>query len=318
MAYLVTGGMGYIGSHIVRHLLNAANEVICLDPAGVTPVAREVIGEENLDKVKIVQGDVSDTVQLFDVILEYGIDLIIHTAYLMGSRCELQPASALRVNCTGMINVLEAARLFGLKRVVWTSAIKAVGCLRDLYREPVRDNDAIYMPDSMYGATKALNEFMAKLYFKRFGVDSIGLRLPHTFGVGKWEGVIGEFAEFNRKAALNIPVTIRDPDFVTSYIYVEDAADVHVKACDVPTTKTRVFNVREGEYTNRQLVETICKINPEAQVTLVEGTHEAYRAPTMDTTALRAELGWQPKYSLEEALREIFNYFRQREGMPLL
>ena len=318
MSYLVIGGMGYIGCRVVRDLLKAGKEVVCLDLTGVTPEAREVIGEENLDKVKIVPGDVSDTMQLFRVVREHGIDLIIHLAFSMGPTRELQPAHDLRVNCGGMSNVLEAAHLFGLKRVVWTSAAKAFGRVRDLYREPIADDDAIYMPDSIYSATKILNEYMAKHYFEKFGVDSIGLRLPRVFGYSKWTGAPGVFTPILKKAALNIPVTITEPDFATSYVYVEDAANVHVKACEVPTTRTRVFNVKEGEYSNRQLVEIIRQVNPAAQVSLADETSEDYRTATMDTTGLRTELGWQPEYSLKEALREIFNYFRQQEGMPPL
>lgn len=327
MAYLVTGGMGYIGSRIVRDLMNSGKEVVCLDSAGITPLATEVISKEGLEKVKIITGDVSNTVPFFRVIREHGIDLIIHTAYIMTRRSNLEPEYALRVNCMGMINVLEAVRLFGLKRVVWTSAMAAVGRVRDLYREPIGDDDAIYMPDSMYGATKALNEYMVKLYFEKSGVDSIALRLPRVIGVpfdiSQPQGVVGKFSEFSRKAALNIPVTIKGPDFVTSYIYVDDVADAHVKACDVPTTKTRVFNACEGEYSNQQLVDTIRKVNPETQVRLEEGISSLtrpvdHRVPTMDTTGIRTELGWQPKHSLEEALRKIFNYFRQQARMALL
>ena len=61
MAYLVTGGMGYIGCRVVRDLLDEGKEFVCFDPAGITPLAREIIGE-NLDRVKIVRGDVGDTV----------------------------------------------------------------------------------------------------------------------------------------------------------------------------------------------------------------------------------------------------------------
>jgi UDP-glucose 4-epimerase len=322
MAYLVTGGMGYIGSRVVRDLLNAGKEVVCLDPAGVTSEAREVISEQNLGKAKLVKGDVSDAIQVFRIVGENNIDMIIHHAFAMGLADygrevvgDLQLANILRINCMGMINMLEAAHLFNVKRVVWTSAVAALGLrIGDFHKEPIGD-DAIFMPDSMYGGTKLLNEVMAKLYFDRHGVDSIGLRIARTFG---YSNLKIPFTEFNRKVALNIPVTMADPDYSNSYIYVEDCADAHVKACEVPTTKTRVFNLREGEYTNRQLLETIRKVNPDAKVSLVEGVSDGIRVPRLDTPGLRDELRWRPKYTLEGALKEIYNYWRRKEGMPLL
>ncbi|MFC1981569.1 NAD-dependent epimerase/dehydratase family protein [Chloroflexota bacterium] len=321
MAYLVTGGTGYLGSYVVRDLLNEGKEVVCLQRSGVTPVAREIIGEDNIDRIKIVQGDVSNIVQLFDVIREYGIDLIVHIAYAMPPLTELKPAYAFGVNCGGMNNVLEAARLFGLKRVVWPSSAHVFGRIHEFYKKPVGDDDGIYMPNSMYGATKALNELMAKLYFDKFGTDSICFRLGLIYGIGRWHGVLGVFTELLRKAALNITVMIGEPDLIKSYLYIEDAADVIVKACDVPTTKKRVFNVIEGQYTNRQLLETIRKINPDSRVTL--GKKQASKdvflqPPKVTAIGVQAELGWQPKYSLEDGLRKVFNYFRQNEGMPLL
>lgn len=322
MAYLVTGGMGYIGSRVVRDLLNAGRKVVCLDPAGITAESREVIGEQNLGRVKLVKGDVSDTIQFFRLVQENSIEMIIHHAYAMGLADhhrgmvgEAQLGYALRVNCMGMINVLEAAHLFGVKRVVWTSAVLALGLrIGDFYKEPIGD-DALFMPDTMYGGTKLLNEVMAKLYFEKFGVDSIGFRIARTFG---HSNLTMPFTEFNRKVALNIPVTMADPDYFNSYIYVEDCADAHVKACEVPTTKTRVFNLREGEYNNRQLLEAIRKVNPEAKVSLVEGVSDGLRVPRLDASGLRRELGWQARHSLEEALREIYNYWRRKEGMSLL
>jgi nucleoside-diphosphate-sugar epimerase len=321
MAYLVTGGTGYIGSYVVRELLKAGKEVVCLQRSGVTPTFREVVGEDNLDKVKVIQGDQSNTLQLFDIISEQGIDLIVDIGFLVPPASEEQPAYALQVNSVAFNNMLEAVRLFNLKRLVWTSSTNSLGRVAELYKEPIGDDDAIYRPSIMYGATKALNEFMARHYFDKFGVDSIGFRLPLTYGVGRWHGVFVKIMEFFRKAALNIPVTTQNPDEFQYYLYVEDASSVIAQACDIPTTKTRVFNIAEGGYTWRQVVETIHRINPEAQVVLekeAQGLMTGYVLPRVNTTGIQRELGWQPKYSLEEGLRKVLNYFRQREGMPPL
>ena len=316
MAYLVTGGTGFIGSYVVRDLLNAEKRVVCLQRSGITPAFKVVVGEDKADRVKIIRGDVANTVQLFDIIQENDIDLIIHLGYLLRPASELEPAYALQVNCIGMNNVLEAVRLLGLKRAIWVSSIAVSGQLGEIYKQSVADDDMIYKPVTFMAATKALNEFMSKLYFDRFGTDCIGFRLGRTFGIGKWTGGDVPFNEFLRKAALNIPATIGSGEGLLGYAYVEDISDLIVQACDAPPTRTRVFNAVEGEYTLRQVAEVVQRINPDAQVTVEGGTD--YWPLSMDTTAVQTELGWQPTHNLEDGIRKVFNYFRQQEELPSL
>lgn len=323
MAYLVTGGTGYLGSYIVRDLLAAGKkDIVCLQRSGVTPLFREVVGDEGIKKVKLIQGDVSNAVQLFNIIKQNDISLVIHLGYLMPPNSEMQPGWAVQVNCGGMNNVLEAARLFGLKRVIWSSSSKAFGRMGELYQEPVGDDNAIFMPNSMYGACKVVNEFMTKLYFEKFGVDTIGIRLARTFGTGRTRGGVAAFADFLRKAALDMPATIGEGDVATGYMYVEDCSDLIVKVCDIPTTRTRVFNAIEGMFTHKQMAEMVLKAHPKAKLA-VEGGYQGpifagSRMPNIDTTGLRTELGWRPKYGMEAGIKKVLNYYRQQEGMPPL
>lgn len=323
MAYLVTGGTGYLGSYVVRDLLAAGKkDIVCLQRSGVTSLFREMVGEENIKKVKIIQGDVSNAVQLFNIIKENNVSVVIHFGYLMPPATDLQPGWAVQVNCGGMNNVLEAARLFGLKKVIWSSAGQAFGRLADFYKEPVDGDNALYMPDSMYGACKVLNEFMTKLYFEKFGVDTVCIRLARTFGIGRTRGGVAAFVDFLRKAALNMPATIGEDEYVIGDTYVEDASDLFVKLCDVPTTKSRIYNGVEGVYTPRQIADIVRKVNPQAQVTVQAGYHgplyKGSARPRVDIGGLRTEVGWQPKYGMAGGIRKVCNYFRQKEGMPLL
>ena len=247
MACLVTGGTGFIGSYVVRDLLSQGKEVVCLQRSGVTPVSRFVIGEDNLDKVKVVQGDVSDTLQLFQVIQEHAVDLIVHVSYVMNDVSEIRPAYALRVNCIGMNNVLEAARLFGLRRVVWTSSGQVFGPISKYYQGVMGDDDALYMPDTMYGATKVLGEFMSRLYFDKFGVDSICLRMGLTLGIGKSHGKGGVFTKFLRDMATDAPATMAvvDAAFATSGLMLHATHDVRLPD---DTHKARVYVLTSPAY----------------------------------------------------------------------
>ena len=320
MTYLVTGGSGYVGSRIVRRLVNANKEVISFDPSGVTLTAREVIGEGNLQKVRFIEGDISEAVSLFNTIKEHDVRFIIHTASLMARVSDSEPAKALRINNVGFSNVLEAARFFNVKRVVWTSSTFSMGDVWRMTDEPMGENP-FYKPVSVYSATKALNEFVAKHYFEKFGVDNIGLRFPMifgiTFGPNRSSGTVGAFGAFLEKAARNVPVKMKAAGW-NYYIYVEDAAAAHVKACDGPTTKRRIFNVAVGRYSNQEVMEVVRRLNPEANATIEDEIDPRFQDPMLDLNGLEEEIGWKPEYSLEAAIKEMFNYYRQEAGMPSL
>ncbi len=318
MPYLVTGGTGYIGSYVVRDMLAAGKkDIVCMQRSGFTPLFREEVGEANLSKIKLVQGDVSNAVQLFNVIKENKIDTVLHFGYLMPPTSEAQPGAAIMTNCGGMNNVLEAARLFKLKKVIWSSSGKAFGDIGKLFDKPVGDDNSIFQPNSMYGACKVVNEYMTKLYFQKWGVDVTGIRLRQTFGTGRLRGGVAEFADFLRKAATDQPAKLGAADFVVALMYVEDASDLIVKLCDMPTTKTRMFNAIEGQFTNRQLVEFTKKAYPAAQVSATEGVK--VDPPTWTSNdGLIKELKWKPKYGVAGGIKKALNYYRTQAGMPSL
>lgn len=122
MAFLVTGGTGFIGSHLVRRLVEMGCEVVIYDVSPKTAALGEVAGE-----VDVVRGDVLDVVSLMDTIKGHGVDRIVHLAYLLITESRENPTRALRVNCEGTNNAFEAARLMGMRRVVWASSAAVYG-----------------------------------------------------------------------------------------------------------------------------------------------------------------------------------------------
>ena len=236
LVYLVTGGTGFIGAYVVRNLLEAGEEVVCFQRSGITPLFQEVVSKEHLVKVKVVQGSVADTLDLFDTVCKYKVDSIIHLAYVLYPYSEVPPL-ALRINVIGSNNVFEAARLFGVRRVVWTSTFGVFGRLGQFYGDKVVfEKDVVYRPTRLYGATKALVEFLTNQYNEQFGVDIIGLRCARIYGIGKLSGGGMEFTQLLRQAALDQPVTIGGGDERWVYGHVEDVAQAILKACTVSST----------------------------------------------------------------------------------
>ncbi len=318
---LVTGGTGFSGSYVVKELLQAGYHVVSFQRSGSNTFFEEMIPKELRPKVDIVQGSVTEPLDLFDAIRKYNVDVIVHLAYLLFPYSEIPPLS-LRVNVMGTCNIFEAARLFGLKRVVWSGSIGGFGKLAEFYGgKLVSEKDVVYRPTRLYGASKALLEFLSNQYNQQFGVDIICFRFPRIYGIGQLRGGGGiEIAGLFKQAALDQPVTIRRGASRWSYCYVKDVARAVVTACNVSSTGSKIFNVGTDDvYNGWQLAEVIKKVNSKAQVNVEPGFHDSYDYPALDTSPSKNELGFIPEYPLEKGLREVFNYYRLQNGLkPLI
>ena len=175
MAYLITGGMGCIGSYVIRDLLNAGEKIIVYDFIQDLTIPRMVLTEEQLEQFTFVQGDITDLPHVLRTVQEHQIDRIIHLASWQVPACDANPPQALKIVCEGTINMFEAARIFGLKRVVWASSVAVFGSPEDYNYQQI-ENDAPHYPKFIYGACKSMNERYAAHYFDNYGVDTIGLR----------------------------------------------------------------------------------------------------------------------------------------------
>ena len=117
MSVMVTGGGGFIGSHLVRKLVNNGESVVVFDSSPTTTLI-----EDMLDSVEFVRGDISDMRDVFDAVKTHGVQDVFHTAAMLIHSCESDPVRALRVNVEGTVNLLEVARVRGLSKFVFTSA----------------------------------------------------------------------------------------------------------------------------------------------------------------------------------------------------
>src|SRR4030065_588345 len=178
MAKLITGGLGFIGVYLARALLEKGEEVVLFDIVNTSPLIHDI-----KNKVKIVQGNLASWAEVLEVAKQYKIDGIYHTGALLSASAEEKPITAYEVNAGGTFNVLEAARLFNVKRVVYTSTIASYG----LGLHTV-DEDTIQMPISMYGVTKVFSERLGEYYHRKFGVDFRAVRLPSVIGPGRGAG----------------------------------------------------------------------------------------------------------------------------------
>lgn len=317
MTYLVTGGTGFIGSYTVRDLIEQDEEVVAFDFTPSENSIQQVLTREQMARVKIVQGDVGDPVQVFNVVKQHNVDMIVHLAYLLIPASYADPSAAVRVNCVGQNNIFEAARAFGVKRVVWASSVAVFGPA-DRYTEALVPDSAPHYPTTVYGACKSLNEFLARHFFDAFGLDNIGLRFTIVYGVGRMRGGSAFATQLIQKPALGEPSVVIDPDGVLDWQYVEDVSRSIVAACKGPKTTTRVFNTGGIVGSTREAVGIIRRYLPEAQITLDEASSRGPRRVQYDVSGIAGELDYRPIYSMDEGIKRTINGFRQQAGLPIV
>lgn len=254
-SFLVTGGAGFIGSHLVEYLLKAGQLVVTVDnlstgsEANLGAVA-QAVGAELWQRHKFINGDISD----FDVCLEAceNIDVILHQAALGSVPRSLEdPVATNEANVTGFLNVLEASRLRGISRFIYAASSSTYGDSKTL---PKIEND-IGNPLSPYAVTKYVNELYANVYHRQYGIQAIGLRYFNVFGprqdpngayaavIPKW---IDQLLNGSRCVINGKGDTSRD------FCFVANAVQANLRAALVQDEKAfgQVFNVACSERTS--------------------------------------------------------------------
>lgn len=315
MAYLVTGGTGFIGSYIVRQLVHRGEQVIVFDLSPASQLLDQLLTPTEMAKVRIIQGDILDFPHLVRAVQEFEVDRIIHMAALMVQASAANPSLAIKVNCEGTNNLFEVARILGLKKVVWASSAAVFGG-RSRHPQEYLPNDAPQYPENVYSACKAFNENMAEYYFTAYGLDSNAPRFGHVYGLGQQRlGLSASWTEeLVIKPALGRTGKVPLGDSSLNWLYVEDAARVTVMASKATKPNVRAFNVSGDLCSLKEAADYVRELLPDANITLEPGC--AWDAPGFDTKLTQQEIGFKPQWSIREALREIVNTVRKSYKLP--
>ena len=240
--------------------------------------------------------------------------MIVHLGYANGEVTS-QPDRAIQINVTATNQTFQIARLMGVRRVVWASSGAAYGYHPTIPAdaEPLRE-DAPMRPLSLYGACKLFNEHIAEDYARRFGLDHIGFRLTSIYGLGRSSrrGIGRDFySRLVEQAVAGEPLITPLPDQIFNWTYVEDVARAFHTALRAPKPKVRLFNVSGDARTVAESVEFVrTDLVPGAEIQL--GTERERRIPVLTNDLIRAELGWEPKFSMEEGMRDYAIRLRGR------
>jgi len=314
MNYLVTGGTGLIGSRIIRDIIKEGGQAVAYDLFPEANPLEQLLSEEERERVKIVQGDVTDLPLLIRIVKENNIETMFHLAALLGEAAEANPSLAVKINVEGTINIFETARILGLKKVVWASSNTVFGP-PEKYAEEYVPNDAPHYPRGVYGASKSFGERVATRYFEQYGVDITAVRYCLVYGARQERGGSGALIrELMLNPALGKPGKAPSGDDTIGFVYVDDVARATVMASKVARTKTGAYSIMGDVRSIQEAADYVKKLLPDADITLSPGNRGL--SWKLDTAPIEKEVGYHRQWSMEQGIKEVINATRQQYGLP--
>ncbi len=300
---LVTGGAGFIGSHLCAGLLEEGIEVVALDNLSMGRAENIPAG------ARLVVGDVLDH-DLVDAIVSDGVDVIFHEAAIVSIRESVANFYAdAETNIMGTLNVMRAAIHAGVKKMVFASSMA-------VYADSpggIAASEAFQTaPTSPYGIAKLASERYLSLLGKANGMDTIALRYFNTYGENQsftpYVGVITIFV--NRLLKGEPPIIFGDGEQVRDFIYVKDLVQANLLALRTEV-HDGIYNVGTGVGTSvNRIAALLCrKINPQVKPVYGPERAEELRYSVADTARIRNDLGFAPSHRIEDAIDTVINQY---------
>jgi UDP-glucose 4-epimerase len=303
----VTGGAGYIGSTLLKNLLDGGDGAVSIDDESIgeyTPVREYYLGE----RAEYVHGDIRDLGLLLQVFRD--VDAIAHLAALPGLvRCREHPEEAVSVNIFGTHQVLEAARRLDIPRVVFCSSAAVYGEPEKL---PVTEDHPLN-PLNLYGVTKEAGEKLMNSYHHNHGLDTVNLRFGNIYGVGlytRWDTVIPKFVQ---QALVGEPLTIYgEGDQSRDFVHCHDITQAIILSLKTPVSG-ETYNVGGETLTINRLAQLVKESVEEETGGTVEMTSAPPRVGetrefSYDLTKIKGELGFTNSWTVRSGVRQLIKY----------
>lgn len=303
---VITGGAGFIGSHLAEELVGRGYYVIILDDlsTGIVENIADLLTREN---VKFIQGSITD-IPLLQELLQ-GVHYVFHLAAIPSVPRSIEnPRACHEVGATGTLNMLLAARDNGVGKVIYTSSSSVYGDTPTL----PKNEDMLPNPQSPYAVTKLAGEYYCRVFYQVYGLSTICLRYFNVYGPrqnpnSQYAAVIPRF--ITRVSQSNPPVIFGDGEQTRDFTFVEDAVEASILAAE--SNAGGVFNIGKGESVSiNRLAGLIIRLMKNS----IEPIHEEPRPGdvrhSLADISKAKTLRYNPKYSLEEGLRETIRKFR--------
>jgi nucleoside-diphosphate-sugar epimerase len=307
--FLVTGALGCIGAWVVRNLVQEGVPTSVLDQASNPHRLRLLMSDEELSSARFLAGDITDLPTVEKAFVESGATHVIHLAGMQVPFCKADPPLGARVNVVGTVNIFEAAKRAGLKRVVYASSIAVYG-LSEEYPEGPLPHHAPHKPRNHYGVYKQANEGTARIYWLDDHITSIGLRPYTVYGAGRDQGMTSSPTKAMLAAAAGKPFHIPFGGRC-AYQYTDDVARQFIHAARAPFEGADVFNLRGNVLHMSQMVAAIEDVVPEARGAITFDDKPLPFPEDMDDAAFIRALGRVPETPLRQGVAETIELFRR-------
>ena len=307
MRVFLTGGAGFIGSHVSRVLLEAGHQVTVFD--NLSRGRRELVPAG----AAFIHADLADEATVTEALR--GHDAVIHLAGFLEVAVSVQkPVDFAVNNIVNSVKLLESMRRAGVGKIVFSSSATVYGVPERL---PLREDDALGMQANPYGATKVSVEVFLGVYHQLYGFDCVALRYFNPYGPNELcDPETHAVPNIVRAALERRPVPLYwKGEQVRDYVYVDDLARAHVQPLKVKGFE--VFNVGTDVGTKViDIVRTVSRIlGYEVPVDDLGERPGDVEASYASSEKLRAQLGWRPQVDLEEGLRRTIAHYRERLGI---
>ena len=314
MSVLVIGGEGFIGSRVIARLLKSEESVVVLDHK-----PKSLSSQEKRSKITYVHGDVKKFHSVVNAVYSFNVERIIHLAYVLTAEAEKNPYQAVGVNILGTCNVLEAARICNIERVVFCSSIAVYGPQEYYGEKNVLEDEGFLKPAFLYGAAKCFNEFMCSTFERRFRVEVPILRISAVYGQDREGGGLTSWTsdlvhKVVRGKAAYIPV---NPGQRINFVYVEDIAEQIARLCLMEKPKQKVYNSGGFTLTAGEFSEIVRKYYPSCRIRFDQNATAWPYAYRIDGSRIAEELNYVIKHP-EIGVLDMINKERQFLGLEAI
>jgi len=317
MTILITGGAGFIGSYLARLLIEADERPVIFDIAPVKGPLLNLRGQFIFE-----QGSLTQLSVLMDCVEKHSIDRIFHLGGMLSLPSENNPWSAFDANIIGTYNVLEVARIKKIPQVIYGSTIATYS--KDIPGDEITDT-TIQRPTSFYGISKTFGELFGRFYYRKFGLDFRGVRLPSIVGPGAKTAHMSIYNAWAIEYALRGQpyVLTCDPQTRCPVLYFKDAAQaiVDLSKANSAGIQTRIYNIAgiSPAFSALELVDIVKNRIPRARLSfapdpvVVELLNELGRLRINDDCA-RTEWGLRISYPLKEMVDDFIKEFEDHRN----
>lgn len=300
-AVLVTGITGLIGAEVAQRLVHAGRNVVGMDrsiPVGVS--------------YPVITHDLPEPHRWHEAIMRHGIAKIIHAGGISGPMLLRDaPARLCDINLSSLVDLLEAARIHHIERVIWFSSIMAYGERPDI--SLVNEDTPLY-PTTVYGATKAAGEALINAYHAEHGVDAVALRVASCYGPGRTTSCV--IRTLVQDAMAKRVTIIRDePNRTRQHVYVDDVVDGICAALDAPKLTRRAYNMGPG--VAQSLDDIVAQVRvavPDVSVQIhPDGMGwNTFGVGPLCINAAQRDFGFSPRVSLADGAARVRDALRGR------